>query len=116
MKSIYYVPRKPDSIPLINKETDTVQLVIEGELVEMPYSLFQKIYKESDSSTIYKVDVTSVDSIKESAKSMILDMKKMGFEKDDIKNVLSKVMDTNNMQAAKSIAMGIIDDVYKEIE
>lgn len=122
MKATYYIPKQPDSVPLIDEEKQIVTLIIDGETIDISISLFNKIYKEAEQKEnntsfnpyIFSLDDSSPQNIMNSLKKAVRDLKSMGLPKEALIQSMDAILNERGMAPAYNEAKKIIEDIFNE--
>ena len=121
MEAVYYMPKRPDSVPFIDVEANKVELMIDGEWVEISYTLFKKLFKEADphqnesfEPRFFTIDQSSPDSVINSLRGMAEFLKKDGVDKEMFIRMTEEILEIRGMGAAKDRAKELIEEIFKD--
>ena len=117
MKKYYYTPRKIQSVPMHDKEKNVYSLMIDDELVDVPQELFHKIFKETsqveivdDSKDKQRDYINSMDFVKDNLQKM----KQFGMQKEQLKEIVEKMINMDALPGMKEALGPIIDELFDE--
>lgn len=100
MTSVYYVPKRPISIPLFNNDSKTYTLYFEDSEVDVPadlfFKLFQRVEDEREGKVFFK---------KDEPKPSISEFIKANYSKEEIEKEAGQIREklTTQIRMAKMI-------------
>lgn len=71
MEGVYYRIRQPQSVPMYDRVTNSYHVLIDDEMIDVPKSLFEKMFEEVKSEDYYVPQTPATDEEIEQIKPMI---------------------------------------------
>jgi len=102
METIYYIPKAPQSVPLIDTEKGIVSFMIDNEMIDVPLPLFKKLFEKAEPKPGSKND----------AKEALLALKNMGLSRQDIKKIISSSIKDRGLRDIDEFAEKFLDDIF----
>lgn len=106
MEATYYIPRKPESIPLIDEKNKTATIMIDGETIDIPLPLFKKLFEVEQKS------IESELSIVRTTKDMIDSIKAIGMPKDDFFKMMENSLDDRGLSIMRKDIEDLINKLW----
>lgn len=106
METIYYIPREPESVPLIDEEKKIVSVMFDGEMVDMPLPLFKKLFVKQDEQEKREF------SMVENTRTMVNQIKSMGLGKEDFYKIMDENLDDRGLSSMKSEVKDLIERLW----
>jgi len=103
METIYYAPKMPQSVPLIDKEKDMVSFMIDGEMIDVPLPLFKKLFEKTEPKS---------NPLDDEVKKSLLDLKSMGLSREDVKKIISSSVKERGQMDIDNLAERLLDDIF----
>ena len=116
MESIYYIPKRPESTPLFDKDGN-VSIIFDGEMIEISSDLFNKMFEEFDyknEDIVYDKEFYHYNDSVESVNKLvdeIYQLKNNGVSKEDMQEVITIILEEKDV-SHKETVMKLIDDIY----
>lgn len=119
MQGIEYEVRDVESIPMHDSKRGIYEVMLDGELVEIPAVLFKKIFREKDFTKIFGIKMGDLpEQIQNSYKDMRLGIKmwiNSGYSLENIKQMIGSYYGYSQMPEPIKAAMNdVIEKIYKE--
>jgi len=104
MEATYYIPRKPESIPLIDEKNKIATIMIDGEMIDIPLPLFKKLFEQEP--------VESEFSMVQTTKDMIDSIKSIGMPKDDFFKMMENSLDDRGLSTMRKDIEDLINKLW----
>lgn len=107
MVSVYYVPKKPISIPLFNNETQSYTVYFEDSEVDIPADLFFKLFQRKEDEHEEKVFFK-----KDEPKPTIAEFVKANYTEEEIKKETNSIRERMAQQIRLAKMFGFTKETF----
>lgn len=114
MKTIYYIPKTPQSVPLVDKEKGIASVMFDGELIDIPLPLFEKIFASVEQELAPSAQQSNDEAFVAEMKPSINILKQIGLTKEALTATMDELLRATNMEDAKSISDKLLDDLFED--